>query len=372
MLNTIDEAIAAISRGELIIVVDDENRENEGDFVCAAELITPDKVNFMATVGRGLICAPITQERAEQLGLEMMVNRNTAMHETAFTVSIDLMGHGCSTGISAYDRATGIKALTDEKIGREDFAKPGHIFPLIAKEGGVLRRTGHTEATVDLARMAGLYPAGVLVEILNNDGSMARLPELLNIAKEHQLMIISIDDLVAYRLRTEQLIRKDFEGVVASAYGDVQVTAYTQVDSGDIHLALKWGSWSEDDIVPVRVFSVNKVHELSAFLFSGWNMQMDEIVKYFASTGKGMALFMRQAESTPDLLTSIRNMADNVLPEPRNEQRDLGIGAQIIRDMGITKIDLLTTSNKKRIGLMGYGLEIVKTTLVEVYAGLVD
>lgn len=365
MLDSIADAIDAIRNGELIIVVDDEDRENEGDFICAAELITPEKVNFMATVGRGLICAPLEEDRVEALGLEMMVNRNTAMHETAFTVSIDLIGHGCTTGISAYDRATGIRALTDPKITRDDFAKPGHIFPLKAKEGGVLRRTGHTEAAVDLARMAGLYPAGVLVEILNPDGSMARLPQLMEIAREHDLRIISIDDLVAYRLQTEQLIRKEFEGEIDSLYGKLKVHLYRQVTSDDIHIALQWGSWTEDEVVPVRVFSENTAHEMAAFLFTGWTQQLQSVMAHFKKTGKGLALFMRQAERSPDLIGSIVNLSKGVVHETREEQRDLGIGAQIIRDMGVTKMDLITSSNKRRVGILGYGIEIVSTTGID-------
>ncbi len=365
MLDKITDAIEAIKNGELIIVVDDENRENEGDFICAAELVTPDKINFMATIGRGLICAPLEEDRVEALGLEMMVNRNTAMHETAFTVSIDLKGNGCTTGISAYDRATGIKALTDPKITKDDYAKPGHIFPLKAKEGGVLRRTGHTEAAIDLAKMAGLYPAGVLVEILNTDGSMARLPQLLDIAREHKLKIISIDDLVAHRLQTEQLIRKEFEGPIDSPFGELKVHIYKQITSDDIHVALQWGTWSEGQEVPVRVFSENNAHELAAFLFSGWNQQLGKVMEYFKNEGKGLALFMRQSESAPDLVDSIINISKGIVNEFRDEQRDLGIGAQIIRDMGIVKMNLITSSNKRRVGILGYGIEITRTTAID-------
>lgn len=365
MLNSIPEAIEAIRNGELIIVVDDEDRENEGDFIGAAELITPEKVNFMATVGRGLICTPLEADRVEALGLDMMVNQNTAMHETAFTVSIDLIGHGCTTGISAYDRATGIKALTDPKITGNDYAKPGHIFPLRAKAGGVLRRTGHTEAAVDLARMAGLYPAGVLVEILNPDGSMARLPQLMEIAESHQLKIVSINDLVAYRLQTEKLVRKEFEGPVESPFGQVIVHIYRQVNSDDVHIALQYGQWNEGDVVPVRVFSENKMHETAAFLFTGWGKQLESVMNYFKNTGKGLALFMRQAERAADLVESIANLSRGIKAEQRPEQRDLGIGAQIIRDMGITKMDLVTGSATRRIGILGYGIEIVQTTGLE-------
>ncbi|MFZ4477256.1 MAG: 3,4-dihydroxy-2-butanone-4-phosphate synthase, partial [Saprospiraceae bacterium] len=240
-LNTIEEALIDFRAGKIIIVVDDEDRENEGDFVCAAETVTPEVINFMATHGRGLICTPIEEKRADELGLNLMVHSNTALHETAFTVSIDLIGHGCSTGISAYDRATGIRYLTDPTAKGTDYARPGHIFPLRAKTGGVLRRTGHTEATVDLARMAGMYPAGVLVEILNADGTMARLPQLLEIAKQHDLKIISIDDLVAYRMRSERLVKRELEMNMQTIYGEFEAIVYTDVASGDTHLVLKKG-----------------------------------------------------------------------------------------------------------------------------------
>ncbi|MEM6722733.1 MAG: 3,4-dihydroxy-2-butanone-4-phosphate synthase, partial [Bacteroidota bacterium] len=252
-LNTIPEAIDDIRAGKVIIVVDDEDRENEGDFICAAECITPEIINFMATHGRGLICTPLLEDRCRELELELMVNKNTALHETAFTVSIDLIGHGCTTGISAYDRSTGIKALIDPNIRAEDFARPGHIFPLIAKSGGVLRRTGHTEAAVDLASIAGFYPAGVLVEILKEDGSMARLPDLVEIAKKHDLKIISIEDLIAYRLNTETLIKREIETEVETRFGTFNVVAYKQLTSGEIHFALTKGEWTEDDLVTVRV-----------------------------------------------------------------------------------------------------------------------
>lgn len=362
MLNTIEEAIAAISRGELVIVVDDENRENEGDFICAAELITPELINFMATVGRGLICTPIQESRAKELDIEMMVHRNTAMHETAFTVSIDLIGHGCSTGISAYDRATGIKALTNPNITKDDFARPGHIFPLIAKPGGVLRRTGHTEAAVDLAMLAGLYPAGVLVEILNPDGSMARLPQLKELASKHNLKIISIDDLVAYRLRNENLIKKLSNGIVQSYLGALHAFLYRQVSNDDEHLALQYGDWNEGEVVPVRVFSLDQSHELIQFTLGGMSHSFHQALEYMHQQGKGLILFMRQNEKMKDLDSSLYSLIHPQPEDIRTEQRDLGIGAQILRDLGIQKINLLSSSQKKRIGLQGYGLEIVENT----------
>ena len=250
-LNTIQEAIEDIRAGKVVIVVDDEDRENEGDFICAAECITPEIINFMATYGRGLICTPIDERRADELELDMMVSSNTALHETAFTVSIDLIGHGCTTGISAYDRATGIKAMVDPTIKASDFARPGHIFPLRAKSGGVLRRTGHTEATIDLARLAGFYPAGVLVEILNEDGTMARLPQLIEVAKKHDLKIIAIKDLVAYRMQNERLVSREMEVQKKTKFGDFDIIAYREMTSGDIHLVVKKGEWTEDE--PVQI-----------------------------------------------------------------------------------------------------------------------
>lgn len=365
MLNTIEEAIDAIKNGELIIVVDDEDRENEGDFIGAAELITPEKINFMATIGRGLICAPIKESRAEELGLMMMVNQNTAMHETAFTVSIDLKNHGCTTGISAYDRATGIRALTDQTITSEDFAKPGHIFPLKAKNGGVLRRTGHTEAAVDFAEMAGLYPAGVLVEILNEDGSMARLPELKNLAIKHNLKIVSINDLVAYRLKHEVLVHNIGSYDVKSPLGELTVTCYSQSTSDDEHLALKWGDWTEDEVVPVRVMSENYLHELPKVLFTDWYQKFDRTIQWFQKAQKGLLVIMRHKEKVPDLINSLERLVSSAQIEPRSEQRDFGIGAQIIRDQNVRKINLLTSSNIRRVGINGYGLEIVDTTMLD-------
>ncbi|MBP7273304.1 MAG: 3,4-dihydroxy-2-butanone-4-phosphate synthase, partial [Saprospiraceae bacterium] len=257
-LNTIEEAIEDIRNGKIVIVVDNADRENEGDFICAAAKISPDIINFMATYGRGLICTPIDEKRADALNLPLMVSENTALHETAFTVSIDLIGRGCTTGISAYDRATGIRAMLDPDIKASDFARPGHIFPLRAKSGGVLRRTGHTEAAVDLAQLAGFFPAGVLVEILNNDGTMARLPQLIEIAQLHQLKIISIDDLVAYRMRTERLVRREVETKIKAPFGELEVIAYTQINTGDVHIVFKKGSWQPDEPVLVRVHAASE------------------------------------------------------------------------------------------------------------------
>lgn len=365
MLNTIEEAIGDIRLGKLVIVVDDENRENEGDFICAAEMITPETINFMATVARGLICTPIKESRARELDIQMMVNRNTAMHETAFTVSIDLVGHGCTTGISAYDRATGIKALTNTNIHKDDFARPGHIFPLIAKNGGVLRRMGHTEAAVDLATLAGLYPAGVLVEILNADGTMARLPQLIEIAAKYQCKIISINDLVAYRLKNEKLINREYQSNISTEFGDLEILLYSQISNDDKHLAVKIGHWDENDIVPVKVFSHNKSHELIELILHKGSSRFLKAVELMKDQGKGLILFMRQQDKMADLEHSLENLRQPHTDVQVQEQRDLGIGAQIMIDLGIHKINLLSSVNKKRVGVEGYGLEIVENTYFE-------
>lgn len=361
-LNTIEEAIADIKAGKVIIVVDDENRENEGDFVCAAESVTPEIINFMATYGRGLICTPIDEKRADELELNMMVASNTALHETAFTVSIDLIGRGCTTGISAYDRSTGIKALIDPTIKAADFARPGHIFPLRAKTGGVLRRTGHTEATIDLAKLAGFYPAGVLVEILNEDGSMARLPQLMEIAKKHDLKIIAIKDLVAYRMRTERIIQKELVTMIDSMYGKFEVIAYKQLTTGDIHLALKKGDWKPDEPVMVRVHSSTETDEIMGFLFKNYSQQFQKIMDLLSKAESGLFLLMRHEEKKDAIIQKLQNLEKGVQieEEASNIQRDFGVGAQILRDQGISKIRLLTNSNRRRIGLIGYGLEIVE------------
>ncbi len=366
-LNTIEEAIEDIRRGKVIIVVDDEDRENEGDFICAAECVTPEIINFMATHGRGLICAPIDERRAEELELDMMVSSNTALHETAFTVSIDLIGQGCTTGISAYDRATGIRALVDENIKPSDFARPGHIFPLRAKTGGVLRRTGHTEAAIDLARLAGLYPAGVLVEILNEDGTMARLPELIGIAKKFDLKIIAIEDLVAYRMRTERIIKREITVPMQTKYGTFEVTAFRQLTSGDLHLAIKRGEWNPDEPVLVRVHSSTETGEILGSLFEGYGVQLQRSIEMIVEEGKGALLYMRHNENPNALLEKLqsyqeahKNGQKTKMEDSDMTQRDYGVGAQILRDLDIRKIRLITNHPKRRIGLIGYGLEIVE------------
>lgn len=358
-LNTIDEAIADIKAGKVIIVVDDEDRENEGDFICAAACITPEIINFMATHGRGLICAPIDERRADELQLNLMVSSNTSLHETAFTVSIDLIGQGCTTGISAYDRATGIRALVDPNTRASDFARPGHIFPLRAKTGGVLRRTGHTEAAIDLARLAGYYPAGVLVEILNEDGTMARLPQLLEIAQKFDLKIIAIKDLVAYRMRNERLIKREMSVDIQTAYGHFEVIAYRQITTGDIHLAIKKGIWESGDPVLVRVHSATETGEVLGAIFENYGLQLQKAIELISQEGKGVLLYMRHGEKSDMLLHQIQQFA-KAENKSESEQRDFGVGAQILRDLDICKIRLITNNPKRRIGLTGYGLEIVE------------
>jgi 3,4-dihydroxy-2-butanone 4-phosphate synthase len=366
-LNTIEEAIAEIRAGRVIIVVDDEDRENEGDFICAAEAITPETVNFMATYGRGLICTPMEERRADELGLDLMVSSNTALHETAFTVSIDLIGHGCTTGISAYDRSTGIRWLTNPAAKPSDYARPGHIFPLRAKTGGVLRRTGHTEAAVDLARMAGFSPIGVLVEILNADGSMARLPQLMEVAKAHQLKIVSIDDLVAYRMRHERMVRKEMELPLKTVYGEFQAVVFTDIASNDIHLVLKKGHWQPDEPVLVRVHSWSETGGILGALLSDYGEQMSSALQTIDQAGKGAFVYLRQGDKANLLakLQHYKQLAEEGSPE-RFElhtamgKKDFGVGAQILRELGISKIKLLTNHPKPRTGFIGYGLEIVE------------
>lgn len=364
-LNTIEEAIADIRAGKVVIVVDDEDRENEGDFICAAECITPEIINFMATYGRGLICTPIDERRADELELNMMVSSNTALHETAFTVSIDLIGHGCTTGISAYDRATGIRAMVDPNIKASDFARPGHIFPLRAKSGGVLRRTGHTEATIDLARLAGYYPAGVLVEILNEDGTMARLPQLMEVAKKHDLKIVAIKDLVAYRMQHERLISREMEVQKKTKYGDFDIIAYREISSGDIHLVVKKGEWTEEEPVLVRVHSSTETGDVMGYLFENYGTRLENAMKKIAEAGKGAVLYMRQSEKSDAIFHHLHRYqqeydGENIERQSGMSQRDFGIGAQILRDLGICKIKLLTNNPRRRVGLIGYGLEIVE------------
>lgn len=362
-LHTIEEAIQAIKAGEVIIVVDDEDRENEGDFICAADCVTPEIINFMATHGRGLICTPIDEKRADELALPMMVRENTSLHETAFTVSIDLIGHGCTTGISAYDRARGIRAMVDNSIKADDFARPGHIFPLRAKTGGVLRRTGHTEAAIDLARLAGYYPAGVLVEILNEDGTMARLPQLMLIAKRFGLKIISIKDLVEYRMRTERIVQEQYSVVLPSRYGPLEVKAYRQITTGDIHLAFIFGKINREQAALVRVHSSVETGDILGLIFNDYNHQLHLALERLAEEGQGVFLYMRHHDNE-QFINRLKQLSANE-KIPKAEQRDFGIGAQILRELGLTKIRFLTKNPKKRIALEGYGLEIESYVLLE-------
>lgn len=367
-LNTIEEAIEDIKAGKVLIVVDDEDRENEGDFICAAECISPEIINFMATHGRGLICAPIDEKRADELGLNMMVASNTALHETAFTVSIDLIGHGCSTGISAYDRATGIQKLVDPETKASDYARPGHIFPLRAKTGGVLRRTGHTEAAIDLARLAGFQPAGVLVEILNPDGSMARLPQLVEIAKRFDLKVIAIKDLVAYRMRTERIIKRELTVNIDTQYGPFEVIAFRQITTDDVHLAIKRGHWETNEPVLVRVHSSTETGEILGSLFDNYGRQLERAIELIVEEGSGLMLYMRHGERSDAILDHLhdyRKQQDSGQQPELNRkeemtQRDFGVGAQILRDLNITKLRLITNTPRRRIGLIGYGLEVVE------------
>ena len=356
-LDTIESAIADIKAGKIVIVVDDEDRENEGDFICAAQTVTPEIINFMSTHGRGLICAPITENRAAELELTPMVSNNTSLHATAFTVSVDLVGQGCTTGISAYDRSTGIKALVDPKTKATDYAKPGHIFPLIAKDGGVLRRTGHTEAAIDLARLAGFYPAGVLVEILNEDGSMARLPELIEIGAKHNLKIISIKDLIAYRMQNERLVKKEDEYAFQSKWGELRLITFRQVNTQDLHFAIVKGSWTEEDTVLVRVHSSTMSTDLLRFALLPEEASIHHAMKIIGDDQHGILLFMRHGEQKDQVIDHLKNI---LASKQSSDQRNYGIGAQILRELNTRKIKLITDHPTRRIGIIGYGIEIVE------------
>jgi 3,4-dihydroxy 2-butanone 4-phosphate synthase / GTP cyclohydrolase II len=362
VLDKIEDAIEDIKNGKIIIVVDDEDRENEGDFICAAELVTSEQINFMARYGRGLICTPIESSRAKELDLELMVKKNSALHETAFTVSIDLLGQGCTTGISAYDRSTGIRAIVSPDTLANDFARPGHIFPLIAKSGGVLRRTGHTEATIDLARLAGLYPAGVLTEILNEDGSMARLPQLMDIAEEHDLKLISIKDLVAYRMKTERLVEKEMTTTLQTKYGEFNVAAYRQINTDDVHVAISMGNINSEDPILTKVHSNTETGDILGILFDGYADKLHSALYKISEEGKGILLYIRHGEKGNEIIEKLKELDTNPdnNPSASTEQRDFGVGAQILRDLGVQKIKLMTSNPRKRVGLIGYGLEIVE------------
>ena len=364
-LNTIESAIRDIRDGKIVIVVDDKNRENEGDFLAAAELITPEIINFMATHGRGLICAPITESISKRLGLNLMVGTNTDPQDTAFTVSVDLKGNGVTTGISVSDRATTIKALIDKRTKPNQFSKPGHVFPLVAKNGGVLRRTGHTEAAIDLPRLAGLKPAGVIVEIMNEDGTMARVPDLVKVAKKFDLKIISIEDLVAYRMEHDSLIEKEEDFEINTRYGKFRLRAYKQTTNNNIHIALTKGSWNKGDAVLTRINSKSIHNDVLGTLTSDTEASLSNMFEII-NTDKGAVIFISPELKSIDTLKRLKILRKNQLenkitkaPILSMDDRDFGIGAQILHDLDITNLKLITnTKGKKRVGMIGYGLEI--------------
>jgi 3,4-dihydroxy 2-butanone 4-phosphate synthase/GTP cyclohydrolase II len=365
-LNTIEEAINDIRNGKIIIVVDDENRENEGDFLAAAEKVTPEMVNFMATHGRGLICTPLTEKRCKELELGMMVYNNTDPMETGFTVSVDLRGKGVTTGISAADRALTIKALIETETKPSDLARPGHIFPLRAKEGGVLRRTGHTEAAIDFARLAGLKPAGVIVEIMNEDGTMARLPQLLKVAKKFDIKIVSIEDLVAYRMEHDSLIEKKEDFEIETRFGKFRLRAYEQTTNNQLHIALTKGSWTNKEGVLTRINSTLVNNDILGTLTNNADKKLDQMFQVINEAEKGAILFINQQNESKNLLSRLSVLKEGQkngelkAPAIGMDQRDFGIGAQILHDLNISKLKLITnTQQTKRVGMIGYGLEII-------------
>ena len=366
-LNTIEEAIEDIRQGKVIIVVDDENRENEGDFLAAADKVTPEMINFMATHGRGLICAPLTENRCEELELNMMVRNNTDPMETAFTVSVDLRGNGVSTGISARDRAKTIKALVNSETRAFELARPGHIFPLVAKEGGVLRRTGHTEAAIDFARLAGFSPAGVIVEIMNEDGTMARLPQLMEVANKFDLKIVSIEDLVAYRMEYDSLIEKKEDFEIETRFGRFRLRAYLQTTNNQIHIALTKGNWLSGESVLTRVNATLVNNDILGTLTNNADKQLDYMFNVINNEGKGAIIFINQQAQSMNLLTRLSILKENQVegklvkaPSIGMDSKDFGIGAQILHDLKISKLKLISNSlQTKRVGMIGYGLEII-------------
>lgn len=366
-LNTIEEAIEDIRQGKVIIVVDDEDRENEGDFLAAAEKVTPEMINFMATHGRGLICAPLTEKRCNELDLHTMVKNNTDHMETAFTVSVDLKGNGVTTGISASDRAKTVLSLIDESTKPYDLARPGHIFPLIAKQGGVLRRTGHTEAAIDFARLAGFKPAGVIVEIMNEDGSMARLPQLVEVAKKFDLKLVSIEDLVAYRMQHDSLITKKEDFEIQTRFGAFRLRAYQQTTNKQVHLALTLGSWNTGEAILTRINSTQSNNDILNTLTNDVDRKLDDMFKRIQEEGKGAILFINQEVNSSDLLnrlTELKQLQSEgtvKAPKIKMDVKDFGIGAQILHDIDISKIKLISnTTQAKRVGMIGYGLEITE------------
>lgn len=369
-LHSIEDAINAIRNGKVIIVVDDEDRENEGDFLAAAELVTPEMINFMATHGRGLICAPLTEKRCKELDLHMMVNNNTDPMETAFTVSVDLRGNGVTTGISASDRAKTVKALIDKDTRAFELARPGHIFPLVAKEGGVLRRTGHTEAAIDFARLAGLQPAGVIVEIMNEDGSMARLPQLMEVAKKFDLKIVSIEDLVAYRMQHDSLIDKKEDFEIETRFGNFRLRAYQQTTNNQVHIALTKGDWQADEVVHTRINSTLVNNDILGTLTNNADQKLDRIFSVINEHGRGAMIFINQQSKSINLLKRLEVLKqsqdhEHIVPAPPivMDTKDFGIGAQILHDLNIHKLQLISnTKQTKRVGMIGYGLEIIDYT----------
>lgn len=369
-LNTIEEAIEDIRQGKIIIVVDDEGRENEGDFIAAAEKVTPEMINFMATNGRGLICAALTESRCKELDLNLMVANNTVLHETQFTVSVDLIGNGCTTGISVHDRAKTVLALVDDNTQPEHLGRPGHIFPLRAKQGGVLRRTGHTEATIDFARLAGMKSAGILVEILNEDGSMARLPQLMVVAKKFDLKIVSIEDLVAYRMKHDSLIVKKEDYDIQTRFGTFRLRAYQQTTNKQIHIALTKGTWNNGDVVLTRINSNAINNDILGTLTQTTGDKLDRIFAKLNENQQGAVVFINQENHPVDLLNRLSELkvlqAQGTMqaPEIKMDNKDFGIGAQILHDLDISKLNLLTNSEQaKRVGMIGYGLEISGYTI---------
>ena len=376
MLDSIESAIEDIKAGRIVIVVDDEDRENEGDFIIAARHASPEVINFMSKHGRGLICAALVEDRCDELGLELMVNNNTALHETAFTVSVDLLGHGCSTGISAHDRSKTIHALIDAGTKPSDLGKPGHIFPLRAKKGGVLRRVGHTEAAIDLSRLAGFEPAGVLVEIMNDDGTMARLPQLIEVAKKFEFKIVSIKDLIEYRIKRDSLIDEVVRVDMPTKYGDFKLVAFKEKHSSNEHLALVKGEWQKDEPVMVRVHSSCFTGDILGSLRCDCGEQLHAAMKMVEKEGKGAILYMNQEGRGIGLLNKLKayrlqeegldTVEANLHLGFQMDQRDYGIGAQILRHLGISKLKLVSNNPKKRVGLMGYGLEIIENIPIEI------
>lgn len=375
-LNTIEEALTAIKAGEVIIVVDDEDRENEGDFLTAARNVTPEIINFMATHGRGLICAPLVEDRCDELGLDLMVRSNSAAYETPFTVSVDLMGHDCTTGISASDRSKTVQALIDPSIKAEELGKPGHIFPLRAKRGGVLRRAGHTEAAIDLSRLAGFEPAGVIVEILNEDGTMARLPQLLEIADKFDLKIITIEDLIKYRIQKETLVDREVKIRLPTENGDFDMVAYKDKNSGEEHLALIKGTWEEDEPVLTRVHSSCITGDIFGSCRCDCGPQLQAAMKKIEAEGKGVIVYMNQEGRGIGMMNKLKayklqeegldTIEANLKLGFKEDQRDYGIGAQILRDLGVRKMRFMSNNPKKRTGLIGYGLEIIENVALEI------